>query len=290
MMRVREIPGKDLRALGDAEWVDRTRRPYVEGTTAYVPVREGYPFTATIPQRRTYRGRGYSMLGNVAVFHGKRPGESEIRALMEWQNPAGILWVECCEGVTRTPRAEVLAGKPGEVRHRESGITYRLDPLRIMFSMGNRAEKERMRSLVRPGEHVADMYAGIGYFTLPAAISGARVHAIEIRPLSFSYLERNIRENGVGHLVTAELGDCRECLAGTYDRIIMGHFGAIDHLPAALAHSRPGTVLHVHMANDRTDEIMAVLKEQGVRARVETHKVKKLGPHTWHYVQDVTRE
>ncbi len=290
MMRVREIPEKDLKALGDAEWVDRTRRPYVKGTTAYVPVKEGYPFTATIPPRRTYRGRGYFMLGDMAVFHGDRPGERDVRVLMEWKKPAGILWVERCEGVTRTPRAEVLAGKSVEVRHRESGITYWLDPLHIMFSMGNRAEKERMRSLVRPGEHVADMYAGIGYFTLPAAIAGARVHAMEIRPLSFSYLKRNIRENGVSHLVTAELGDCRECLTGTYDRIIMGHFGAIDHLPAALAHSRPRTVLHVHSAGDRKDEITTVLEEQGICARVETHKVKKLGPHTWHYVQDVTRE
>lgn len=290
MMRVREIPQNDLRELGDAEWVDRTKRPYVEGTTAYVPVREGYPITATIPPRRNYHGRGYFMLGDVAVFHGERPDDGDIRALIEWKNPAGILWVECCEGVTRTPRTEILAGQAREVRHCESGITYWLDPSRIMFSMGNRAEKERMRSLVRAGEHVADMYAGIGYFTLPAAIAGARVHAMEIRDLAFSYLKRNIRENGVGNQVTAELGDCRECLAGTYDRIIMGHFEAIDDLPVALTHSRPGTVLHVHSAGDRVDDILAVIREQGICARVETHKVKKLGPHTWHYVQDVTRE
>lgn len=230
------------------------------------------------------------MLGSVAVFRGRRPAPEEVSALMEWKKPTGILWVRRSEGPTRTPRAEVLAGTVSEVRHRECGITYFLDPARIMFSTGNRREKERVRAMVGRGEMVADMYAGIGYFTLPAALAGARVHAMEISPPAFSYLEKNIRENGVGHLVTAELGDCGDCLSGTYDRIIMGHFSALDRLHGALAHAGPGTVLHVHSAGTAAEAIGRILEEEGLYARITTHKVKKLGAHMWHYVQDVTLE
>jgi len=289
-MRVREIPKKDLGSLKEAEWIDRDKRVFVEGGTAYVPVREGYPSTTTIYPRTPYRGRGYYMLGNVAVFHGRRPSPEEVSTLMDWERPRGILWIQCSEGITRTPRTEVLAGTVSEVCHRECGITYFLDPARIMFSMGNRVEKERIQSMIRPGERVADMYAGIGYFTLPVARAGARVHAMEINPLSFSYLGRNIQENDFAHLVTADLGDCRECLAGTYDRILMGHFSSLDRLPDALSHSRPGTVLHVHSAGVAADAIGTFLDGQKICARIKTHRVKKLGAHMWHYVQDVTLE
>ncbi|MCU0632985.1 MAG: SAM-dependent methyltransferase [Methanolinea sp.] len=289
-MKVREVPVGDLRSLEGADWVDRKKRPYIEGGTAYVPVTEGFFSTTTIPPRRIYQGRGYSMMGDVAVFHGRRPDDEEVRALIEWRRPAGVLWVQSCEGVTRTPRTEVLAGAVHEVRHRECGITYFLDPSRIMFAVGNRTEKERISALTRPGERVADMYAGIGYFTLPAALAGARVHAMEIHPLAFSYLEQNIRENGVSRQVTADLGDCRDYLNGTYDRILMGHFSSLDRLSDALAHAGPGTVLHVHSAGAGKDAISRFLEEREVNARVETHRVKKLAPHTWHYVQDVTLE
>jgi len=289
-MKTRRIPVSELLDIEDAEWVDRTRRPFVEGGSAFVPVKEGYRSTETLAGRHPYRGRGYSMLGDVAVFHGRRPGPDEVRTLMEWKKPAGILWVKGSIGATRTPCTEILAGTVGEVRHRECGITYFFDPAAIMFSSGNRTEKERLRALIQPGERVADMFAGIGYFTLPAALSGAVVHAMEINPLAYSYLLKNIDENVVAHRVTPVLGDCRVCLAGTYDRILMGHFSSPDMLASALDHATTGTVLHVHTAGRAAGAISAVLDARGLDASVQTHRVKKLAPHMWHYVQDVTLE
>jgi tRNA wybutosine-synthesizing protein 2 len=229
------------------------------------------------------------MIGTVAVFHGKEmPRDADIRAVEVLKKPTAVLWIPSCVGQRRKPRAIVLAGRPGEVAHRECGITYFLDPSRIMFSAGNRREKERLREMVRPGERVADMFAGIGYFALPAAIRGARVHAMEIDGEAFSFLVRNIRANGVADRVLPQLGDCRSCLSGTYDRIIMGHFDSCRYLGQALSHVREGSVLHVHTAGDWSGPIEEILSGRGIRATVETHRVKKLGPHIWHCVQDVT--
>lgn len=51
--------------------------------------------------------------------------------------------------------------------HREQGIQYGLDVTRSMFSSGNGSEKARVASFRCEGEVVVDLYAGIGYFTLP---------------------------------------------------------------------------------------------------------------------------
>ncbi|MDO5845904.1 MAG: SAM-dependent methyltransferase, partial [Methanocorpusculum sp.] len=88
--------------------------------------------------------------------------------------------------------------------------------------------------------------------------------------------------------VTPELGDCRDTLKGVYDRILMGHFDAVDFLPHALAHSASGTVLHVHGLGDRTAEIAQAVLSAGFRYTVSEHKVKKYASRIWHCVWDVT--
>jgi len=289
MMRVREVARGDLSRIRDEDWVDWSRRPFVRGDVAYVPVRDGFSFSSILPDPQPCRGRGYSMIGTVAVFHGKeKPRDADVRAVEVSRKPTAVLWIPSSAGQRRKPRAHVLAGTPGEVVHRECGITYFLDPSRIMFSAGNRGEKERLRKMVRPGERVADMFAGIGYFSLPVAVQGAKVHAMEIDPDAFSFLVRNIRANGVADLVVPQLGDCRSCLSGTYDRIIMGHFDSCLYLDCALSHVREGSVLHVHTAGDASGPIGDFLAGRGIRATVETRRVKKLGPRIWHCVQDVT--
>ena len=187
----------------------------------------------------------------------------------------------------RFPVAEVLYGEPGEVIHRESGISYCLDPTRVMFSQGNRNEKERIARLVRPGERIADMYAGIGYFTLPAAKAGGFIHAIEINPVAFDYLVRNIAMNCVAKNVTAECGDSRLRLSGVYDRIIMGHFDSPDSLGVALDHVEPGSVIHVHSSGRSPPDLSTDLSRAGINAEILVTVVKKTAPRCVHYVQDV---
>ncbi|MDN7013462.1 SAM-dependent methyltransferase [Methanoculleus sp. FWC-SCC3] len=287
-MRARKVPAAALADIADAEWVDPSRRPYVEGGVAWVPVREGYFADTDLPERETYRGRGYHLLGDVAVVHGDAPTKEELTAIVEHCRPRGVVQVKGFLSEMRIPDIEVLYGTAGEVRHREQGYTFFLDPTKVMFSQGNRNEKARIASLVRPGERVADMFAGIGYFTIPAAMSGARVHAMEINPIAFEYLQRNIMANRVRGRVTGELGDCRELLSGVYDRILMGHFDAPSMLGDVLAHVREGSVLHIHSIGDVNETIRERVDEAGFSAAVTSRRVKKYGPHAWHMVQDVT--
>jgi tRNA wybutosine-synthesizing protein 2 len=284
-MKVRRVPPDHLPALTGEDWVDGTRRPYVDQGIAYVPVSDGNDFDLHLPERRTYTGTGFIMIGPIAVLQGEKPTEEEVRKIEAWKHPAGIIWVRSRDGVMRIPDAVVLSGESSLVCHREAGIRYWLDPSQVMFSPGNRQEKARIAGMVRNGERVADMFAGIGYFSLPAALAGATVHAMELNPVACEYLCMNVRENRVQDRVTAECGDCRNLLSGRYDRIIMGHFDALSMLDAALAHILPGGTIHLHSAGLKPPALDPGYEE---RLSVESvRRVKKVGPHTWHYVSDL---
>ena len=286
-MNTRVIPLEELKSTLNREWVDTDHRPFVRGGEAYVPVREGYAFDTSLPPRKPYRGRGYQMIGPIAVVHGERPTDEEVAELIRWQRPQGILWQKSLAGATRIPDTELLAGWCGEVLHRENKISFWLDPSVVMFAQGNREEKSRMQKMISDNERVADMFAGIGYFSIPAALAGARVHSMELNPAAFAFLERNIVKNGVQSRIFPECGDCRTLLSGIYDRFIMGHFDSVAMLPAALGHAAPGSVLHVHSSGDAAPDIADQINAAGFDAHIRSRRIKKTGPGHWHYVQDV---
>ncbi|MFA5268181.1 MAG: SAM-dependent methyltransferase [Methanoregula sp.] len=289
-MRVRAVRKEKAGEIQAAGWVDRTRGPYAEGDTLWVPVIASEPCDREIPETKRYRGRGYYMVGDIAVLHGKEPTRAEIDAIAGFCHPRGIVWIKSLQDVTRTPETQLVWGTGGEVCHKEAGFSYILNPEKVMFSMGNREEKTRIADMVRKSprpERIADMFAGIGYFSIPLAAAGAAIHAMEINPIAFGYLVRSISANNLDGRITPSLGDCRQLLSGTYDRIIMGHFDAVTMLPDALRHAACGSVIHVHSIGPAEEQVRAQVEGAGFSATIHVHKVKKYRPHAWHMVQDV---
>ena len=289
-MRVRAVRKEKSGELDTADWVDRTRDPYAEDDTLWVPVIASEPCDREIPERTRYRGRGYYRVGDIAVLHGNEPSQAEIEAIAGFCHPRGILWIKSLQDITRTPETQLVWGSGGEVSHKEAGFTYILDPEKVMFSMGNREEKARIARMVRNNprvERIADMFAGIGYFSIPLAGAGAEVHAMEINPVAYGYLIRSIQANDLSGRITPSLGDCRQLLSGTYDRIVMGHFDAVTMLPDALRHAAPGSVIHVHSISPVEERVREHVACAGFSATIHVHTVKKYRPHVWHMVQDV---
>ena len=227
------------------------------------------------------------MIGDVAVVRGRRPTAEELEHIVSWRRPRGVVWIRSVNGEERIPDSELVYGSAGEVIHREQGFMFVLDPSRVMFSQGNRDEKVRMAALARPGERVADMFAGIGYFSIPMASTGAFVHAMEINPVAYGYLVKNISLNHLEAFLNPECGDCRSLLSGEYDRIVMGHFSSGDMIPEALQHVHPGSEMHIHSSGKVPPDIRGAIKQAGYDPTIRTRTVKKTGPGTWHFVQDV---
>jgi tRNA wybutosine-synthesizing protein 2 len=103
------------------------------------------------------------------------------------------------EGEFREPVLELIMGTETETMHIENGVKYKLDAAKLMFSSGNVDERIRMASVCRKDEIVVDMFAGIGYFTLPMAVhsSPEKIYAYEINPLAHKYLVENLKLNKV---------------------------------------------------------------------------------------------
>ncbi|MDR3102632.1 MAG: SAM-dependent methyltransferase [Methanocalculaceae archaeon] len=286
-MRIRKVLKSRLLKYRTELWVDAGRRIYCAGEYAYVPVADGWPYDFDLPERKPYSGPGYQRLGDTLLLHRRVSASEELESLVAWEHPACVLLLNHHDGVMRQPEVSVLYGEPHDVTFHEFGIHYTLNPAKLMFSQGNRSEKQRLRSLVRPGERIADMFAGIGYFALPAALAGANVHAMEINPVSCAYLRRNVEANGVADRITISCGNCRTLLNGVYHRFLMGHFAAPEFLPDALDHAESGTILHVHGIGDSEAEILAAVERAGFSYSLSKHKVKKYASHTWHGVWDV---
>ena len=100
------------------------------------------------------------------------------------------------EGTFRKPNnIEYVAGEEKSlVKHKEHDVVYSFDFTKIMFSQGNLSERKYLATLVKDGEIIVDMFAGIGYFSLPIGkpklcFNSHRVHSTDQILSYFSELE-----------------------------------------------------------------------------------------------------
>jgi tRNA wybutosine-synthesizing protein 2 len=206
------------------------------------------------------------------------------------------------EGELRRPQVEVLFGSESETEVAEHGVRWRFDAARVMFAVGNRTERARAGSLVRPGQTVVDLFAGIGYFAIPAARVGhaARVLAVDHNPVAVRYLRENARLNGVAAQVQPILGDNRKVPlpAGEADHVFLGYLpSAVPWVGRSVPLLRPnGGDLHVHLVADArgaigaaTRTVLAAVAEAGGQAldAGRGRMVKPYGPGRSHVVVDV---
>ncbi|XP_062613144.1 tRNA wybutosine-synthesizing protein 2 homolog [Saccostrea cucullata] len=152
----------------------------------------------------------------------------------------------------RTPCVSLLLGDNGYVEHVDNGIRYTYDVTKCMFSSGNVTEKIRVANFCCEGETVVDLYAGIGYFTLPYLVhSKARfVHACEWNPDAAEALKRNLCLNGVEDRCTIHFGDNREsCPKDIADRVNLGLIPSSEpgwEVACTALKKCSGGILHIH--------------------------------------------
>ncbi len=140
----------------------------------------------------------------------------------------------------------------------------------------------------RPGERIADMFCGLGNFTLPIARSGARVVGIEGSPALVRRGEASAAANGLAERVefgVANLFDCTgESLArlGRFDKMLIDppREGAIE-LVKALGDDAPRRIVYVS-CNPAT-----LARDAAVLVSVKGYRFVSAGavnmfPHTAH--------
>ena len=239
--------------------------------------------------------RRWVKLGDCAIINYSGTHETDIGLL--FANALRVKTIYALtgriEGQMRKPSLKILYGKGGDITHLENGVYFTFDPSKIMFSPGNVNIRTSMKGIDAAGKIVFDMFAGIGYFSIPIAKYGHpdMIFASEINPESFHYLRKNIQNNKVHGKFNIYNKDCRDIvLDRKADIIIMGHFDSPDYIGHALLNVKNNGKIIMHHLVKREDlksyttNILEIFSKFGVNGKVlASERVKSYSPNIWHY-------
>ena len=204
-------------------------------------------------------------------------------------------------GIFRIPKVELIYGsKNTETIHIENGIKYKIDPVKIMFSSGNMDERIRMSNISNKNEIVIDLFAGIGYFSLPIAVYSKpkEIYSCELNPISYKYLCKNIVLNHVTSIVKPLLGDNKKTAPlNIANRVLLGYFKETkNYFPLAInCLKNKSGFIHYHdiipknkIPNNPIKNINKIAKNQNIEINNFSYKkVKSYAPGINHYVFDI---
>lgn len=195
------------------------------------------------------------------------------------------------KGVIRTRELEHIAGEDdSETVHKEFGARLKLDVKKVYFSPRLATERKRVSDEVKNGEIVADMFAGVGPFSIAIAKDhDVNIYAIDINPDAYKYIKENIELNKLKGHITPVLGDVKEVFEDLnikFDRIIMNLPGtAYKFLDIAIKSLKPDGTLHYYeFSGDYPTPIERIIKTAHPR-KVEilnSRRVKSKSPGVWH--------
>ncbi|WP_440989488.1 class I SAM-dependent methyltransferase [Haloarchaeobius baliensis] len=244
----------------------------------------------------------YERLGDVAIVDEDDPDRAReiAQAIVDSDLPVKTVVDRASEiqGELRVRDWNVLVGEDTETVHREYGHEFALDLDAVYFSPRLATERHRVVEQVQPGEHVFDMFAGVGPFAVPAAARGAEVVAVDLNETAVEYLRENAERNDVADRLTAIHGDVRDVGEDYHDwadRIVMNlPHSADEFLETAVAIAGDDCVLHYYDIQHEDDRFGP--GERAIRAAAEPeyevtveerHTVRSYAPHEYNVCLDV---
>jgi len=236
----------------------------------------------------------YKKIGDILILDNSYSG-CDFEEMSAKHKVKTIMKINHIQGTKREPVYQILYGNETETVNKENGCLFKLDLAKVMWSKGNNNERLRIAKLVEDGETVIDMFAGIGYFSIPIGVhaNAREVISIEINPNSYEFLCENIKLNKLDN-ITPVLGDCKvETPKYNADRIIMGYVKTTHHyLKAAIDSLNEGGILHYHETVPeklmKTRPIERIISQADGREveLLKINKIKKYAPGVEHVVVD----
>ncbi|MDH2902095.1 MAG: class I SAM-dependent methyltransferase family protein [archaeon] len=182
--------------------------------------------------------------------------------------------------------------------YKESGCLFKINVKEVYFSPRLSTERERIASLVKNGEHILNMFAGISTFSIIIAKTReCEVESVDKNPRAIGFARESLKLNrhlkGKVNPILADATEFARSHKETFDRVIMPlPEQAKEFLEVAFESARDKATIHyyVHVPDKEFQDenwIAGHLKSLNLTKRYEIlnwKKVREVGPR---YIQAV---
>lgn len=278
----------------DAEMEGQGHRPKDYRDVAQVPD----DLKGTLPS-------SFDVVGDVAMI--KLPDEllpykvTIGNALLEVNHSLRTVFLDSgVKGEFRIRDLEQIAGSgSSETVHKEFGVRLYTDPSRVYFNPRLSTERSRIASLVKEGEVIIDMFAGVAPFgTVICRMANPEVvYSIDLNPDAEHFARLNAERNHVGQIVPMT-GDSSKLVYDLpmADRIIMNLPQIADRfLHYAMDRLKVGGVAHMYKIIEREefprfcDALDEEMKGFGHNISIQWSELKTYSPTMSVYSMDITK-
>lgn len=256
------------------------------------------------PELKEILPSSFDVVGDIAIM--KLPEEllpykaSIGNALLRTEHNLRAVFLDSgVKGEYRIRDLERIAGEgTPETIHRENGVRMMTDPSKVYFNPRLAGERARVASLVKDGEVIIDMFAGVAPFGTVIARHAhpSKIYSIDLNPECERFMKENVRLNGITCMETM-IGDSVELVKTLpkADRVIMNLPQMADKfLDSALRSVKPTGTIHMHKIMERADlaqfenDIVKRMADEGLGMRIAAvRELKTYSPTMSVYVFDI---
>ena len=213
------------------------------------------------PEELTYIYNSYDIIGDVAIIRvtemTRKHSRIVAKTIMEVHKNVKTVLAQTSPvgGDFRLRKLESVAGEDRTTTmHKEFGCLFCVDVEKCYFSPRLLYERMRIAKQVGNREVVVNMFAGVGSFSMIMARHSEveKIYSIDVNPVAFHFMQKNVRLNRVFGKVVPIQGDAREViekkLPHVADRVLMPlPEKAFEYLPyALLALKKAGGWIHYY--------------------------------------------
>ncbi|MHA1114964.1 MAG: class I SAM-dependent methyltransferase [Candidatus Heimdallarchaeaceae archaeon] len=213
----------------------------------------------------------------------------------------------------RVPSLRYFMGeKKFDTIHREYGCKFYLNPAKVFFSPRLSFERQRIASKVQENEKIINFFSGVGPFSICIARKkpSSVIHSIELNPVAYQYMIKNIEANKCKNNVIPYLGDAFEIVKKQFinyaDRIILPLPMLADRalsLAIKALSDEKGTIHwqiseYIGKKDNKNDiekiakeRLEKVVRENSLTNKISiqfTRKIRSLSPNIAHIAVDLT--
>jgi len=252
----------------------------------------------------------FDVVGDIAIVEPEADG---AKILQEHKNVNVVLAKKGdVEGEFRIREYSILASRPEardftdvpgimrpkkltETVHKENGCRFKVDPTEAYFSVRLSTERARIASLVKKGEKVLVMFAGIGPYpiVIAKAAEPELVVGIELNPYAVRFFQENIELNklvGKVHAIEGDVKDIIPKMKEDFDRIVMPlPKESESFLYLAMKRVRKMGTIHLYkiLHENDLDAFVQKIKKEVSRAKVDVVKAGEYAPGSYRYCFDI---